>query len=897
MPGQVIVRPNNPNNTHHISWSALGRTYGIKLERGAKSVVEAPVSPSNIERGGGVKRYGDFDPSFAHIEMRTWEGGRGGEFLSDDPTKYFDGYGWSLTPGMWYQAPQWWWGEFRRESTEKVETSGVSSDNASDVYMPGSHGSSAQFSMLWHSMATTIHIARSFLQQGSSYTMSNVQTWIRRIGTPPTDLRIRIVSSDDGGVGPALESTNTFTVLTAASVEELESFVWTAALTTALAQTTAVGGSSARNWWVEVYTATAGTDANHWEIGYNSSGLTASSVAIGVGTTAGWASDSTLNFYFRVVPAGLDRKWHFFTMNRSLYAIEEKADGTSDTRLFINGDRGIQSSADADAGTTAVLNDSSKAWIDNQWIGARIGFIGGPGDGESALITDNGSTSITANHPTAPTSLTEYYIYDTLIWTEISSAVVSSIGSNPVRDVTVGNGIAYFAFGNVDSTFIGSLTWLTSLHASDKQSTYFADVIDFFSDPTIGPQIVRAISSLGQVTAADVQGFTTVLTFSTVVANTGGTEYPFTNLEDYNNQMYAFKEDSIWTIRGNRAEKLNIGLEAFPSSFNGQTVAAQNLFLFFPWSHSVERLKGGVIDDIGLWRGSGLTPGHQGPVASLVPYIAWTLGGVDAGSTGVSGAYAWNGRGWHEFFRANPEHRLQSMYMQNNPGTNPRLWMSVGGEIVCQRWPNNTLNPRNDGNIHYQHEAVFQTGIIDMNAVQIPKLFSKVFTITRNLASTQARIYIEYQLDDDINSTNWLPIGNTRRSPIDSLTIRRGNKHSIRLRYRGLTENSTIHTELHATVLKAVGRTPVRRQWTVRAITGDFQVDRQGLDDSDPDDFYMWLQDVAVSAEPILQRAEWEAMDDIYVFAEHPILNRLYTTPDGQWGGNLQLTVREIEDD
>ena len=106
----VNVRPGSPGNTHDLSLSGLGRTWGLKLERGAKSIVEAPVQPSNVEKAGGVKRYGDFDPAFAHIEMRTWDGGRGSEFLSDDPTMYFDGYGWTLTPGVWHQVPQWWFG-------------------------------------------------------------------------------------------------------------------------------------------------------------------------------------------------------------------------------------------------------------------------------------------------------------------------------------------------------------------------------------------------------------------------------------------------------------------------------------------------------------------------------------------------------------------------------------------------------------------------------------------------------------------------------------------------------------------------------------------------------------------------------------------------------------------
>ena len=102
---------------------------------------------------------------------------------------------------------------------------------------------------------------------------------------------------------------------------------------------------------------------------------------------------------------------------------------------------------------------------------------------------------------------------------------------------------------------------------------------------------------------------------------------------------------------------------------------------------------------------------------------------------------------------------------------------------------------------------------------------------------------------------------------------------------------------MDALVVKGLGRTPVRRQWVLRATAGDFQVDAQGLEDADPDDFYLWLRDMSLATEPLLMRAAWEAMDDTYVFVEPPTLNRLYTTPEGEWGGELMITIREVEDD
>ena len=74
-------------------------------------------------------------------------------------------------------------------------------------------------------------------------------------------------------------------------------------------------------------------------------------------------------------------------------------------------------------------------------------------------------------------------------------------------------------------------------------------------------------------------------------------------------------------------------------------------------------------------------------------------------------------------------------------------------------------------------------------------------------------------------------------------------------------------------------------------------MDQQGLDDADPDDFYMWLQDLAASATPVLMRSAWRAMDDLYCYVEQPTLNRLYTTPSGEWGGQLSIVIRELEED
>jgi len=876
----VYVRPESPGATHHISLQGGGRIWGIKLRRGARSIVESPITPSNIEKGGGGgKKFGDFDPSFAHIEMRDWSGGRGNEFFTNDPTQYYDGYGWTMTPGVWHQAPQWSFGEMTT----------LTGDNL----MPGATRFRVGRSMQWQSLASTRHYARSFTQSSGAYNIKRVQTWIRRFGVPPAPLSVIVTTN--ANTTAATSGTTNRVQLESTDTDELESFVWTATLSSVVAQ----DGSTSKAVWVHLFTTVAGGEANHWELGYNTSAATGSSAVVGDGTTANWTA-STVHFYFRTAPAKLakrGRRWKLFEMERATYAVSIDADGSS-SLIYINGGRGQHSSAVT--GTTDAFHVNTISSEATYLIGGTAAIIRGTGAGLESVIStvtassgSGGGVKLGVSWDIAPSTDSEIVIYDVDHWEPV--AATSAIGDGTVKSVTVGGDVAYFAFGA--STFIGTFYWNSSIHANSKNTTVLADYIHHYHDNVAGAQIFIALSSDGDLRRGKTPTTKgSSIQFSTQKIPAGSSDYPFTNLADYGGSLYASKEDSLWSIRNDKVEKVNVGFGAFASSNNGRSLFAQNLLLHFSWSHSLERLYQGTVDDIGPWRGAGLKPGHQGPISGSVPVIAWSFHGIDAGTTGQSAAMAYDGKkGWHEFHRAySTGYRIQDIFFQNNPGGRPRVWMSEGGELISMQFPINTLNPRSDKEIHYQHESVIETATIDMGATQLKKLFYEIDAHTKNLASSVARIYTEYQLDDRIGSSNWLAIGQFYRSPQDQLFIRRGNKHAIRLRFRALTQNSTIPAELHAATLKAVGRTPVKRLWNLEAKAGDFQVDSQGLKDSDPDEFYAWLRESAENNQPLKMRSVWSAMDNIDVFAEHPVLNRTFTTPEGEWGGTLRMAIREI---
>lgn len=869
----VKVRPNDPNATHKISLNDGMEEWGIEIAGGVQGVQESPNSPSNIRVTGGGSKYGDFDPSHSHLEQRTWEGGRAAKEYWQHETQFFDSMAmWTLTPETMHAAPQWSFGEGYQ---------------VAHSLLPGAARYDVGRDVKWQNILSSTFYVKSFTANAASTCrMTNVQAWVRRVGTPEHQLTVAVYSSATDKPGTLLGSAT----LGATTIEEGVSQLYDFTMTSAAGED--LGQSTAAVYWVAIRSSAPGTNQNHWEFGYSSSdipscSLPSTSMQSADGTTY---STCAIHTYFRVSSAAPDTKWTFFTLDGALYAADRKPSSTQSI-VCINGDRG-----EATAGTTASLTHTGKTWSTGLWAnsGAWVKITRGTGAGQKAQITANTSEVLTAKFDVAPGTDSEYVIYGTNEWTALSSAGLSSAtGDNAIVDIAVANNQAFFAVGA--TTNIGVMRWNSSVHeydASTNASSNGADFLHLFYDPVDGAQLWRGISSNVTVSRSTVPAFGSTAAWTTGVV-IGDQNYPLTELADYNDQLYAFKEDSLWTVKNDRAAKLNVGLEAMPSSNNGACWVAQNFYLYFPWSHSVERLYSGTLDDIGPWKGEGLPDNRRGVVASLIPVIGWFFAGIDA-STGISSVLAYNNMGWHELFRAwKSGKRVQSIYWQPCPGTNPRLWISVGGDLVCMKFPKDTLNPLRDSTLPFQHEAHLITGTFDMGVSQLPKLFHEVFVMSRNLG-TGKEIYVDYQLDDEIGGSSWIALGRILYSPSQSLLINEGDKFKIRLRFRILSNTATSPPVIDATILKGVARTPAKRQWVLRAKSGTYQVTTQGLPDHSPDDFYLWLQDAATTTKPIHMRSIWKSMDDIWVYVEPPVINREYAVTDGAWGGTFSLVLREI---
>jgi len=841
----VKVYPGATNATHEISLSDGFEKWGLKLDNGPRGVQEIPQTPSTLQINNQGKKFGDYDPSMSHIQQRTWHGGRAQEDFVDDETKFFDSMNlWSMTPDRLLPGPQWSFATNIRVIEENL---------------PGS--------VLWKELRGAQRYIATTFTAAANLTADKAYMWVRRIGSPGT-LTFELRSNSAGDPGSVLQTVTKTTTDITDVVSLWQVFDWSS--TESLTASTV--------YWVVIYGASGDNAANHWEVGVQDS------VSAGVDVSSAGVSWATANYklYYRVVDADVNRKWHFFILEGGLYTVDQKASGAASV-LFINGDRGT-----ATSGASTTLADTNKTWGTTRFVGARVKIVSGVGSGQNRTIVSHTTDTLTvAAWDITPTTASKYVIYDTDYWTSVGSTGLGVVTGKPA----IGSNVAYFPQGTVTTR---RMRVNASSHDFADDATDDSDLLYTFYDAVDGAQIWRAVNGTTMsVARSAVKAWGTNLTFGTAIT-VGNINSKITGLLDYNGQLWVFKEDSVWTISNDRAARVNVGLEAMPDDNNGIAPIAHNLFLYFPWSHSVERFYSGTLDDVGPWRGAGLPSARTGPVSSMEPAIAWIFGGVNGGSANTSSVLCYDQRGLHELFRAwEAGQKVQSIKWQPQDDTRPKLWVSVGGDLVRMKFPLNALNPLRDSSFPYQHEAVLITSAIDMGAARLPKFIKEITLITENFASgTECRI--EYQIDENVGTSNWVSAGQVNHSPSEALAVNVGGITRIRFRLRLLTKTVTLPPVVIASIVEGFARTPVKYQYNLKVKVADLQRNRIGGTDKDPDKFTFWLKKASREAKRIRMRSIWEQMDDKFVVVEPPTILRQFTNAIlNWWGGTMLVSVRE----
>ena len=288
----------------------------LRFDEGVKSVDEFSQTASNLILSQGGGRYKRGDPTFSEFEQETWEGGYGGEFYYDDPTKFRDSSGINTRfPKKAFLHSLW-----------KI-SDGLG--RTQDKHMPGS--------MTWVSLTGSY---RAIAVQPADATYGYGSLFIRKRGNPGTltcEIRANSSSLPNGAVAQTVTKARTDL---ADILDYFIDFDWT-------------GTQAFSSHWIVIYGASTDNDDNHWELAVDNDST--GGYYIDDPSDTAWLTGS-FKPYYRVSDADTAVKWHMFIMDGTdMYALSQPASGNSVMKKW------DETNDDWDAVTIAVNAFSGQA--------------------------------------------------------------------------------------------------------------------------------------------------------------------------------------------------------------------------------------------------------------------------------------------------------------------------------------------------------------------------------------------------------------------------------------------------------------------------------------------------------------------------------------------------------
>lgn len=861
---RIIVSPDQARNTHHISLSDGQKTLGFiatdgKGNAAPYSITRAPVNRTALKTTSGSQTYSDFEPPWSPVAQEDWSGGCGILDFDDNVTRFWDANSVNTTfANKVFLGPQ---------ETYTTGTRNQINNLPDDLdWLAIKTGSRAYVAALFTANA--------------NFNAANIYIYVRKYGTPAANLTVELCSSA-GGVPSTVLQTAT---ITTANINDTDARFYKAPIT-------AQALNSGTLYWVKVYSS-GGTDQDHWKIGIKASAGTAKESADG--TT--WAA-SSIDLYYRVTDADTTKYPLLFRYLYSEYMILNGASGAP--ALYINGDRGV---ADANTGALTTLVDATKAWTNDEWIGAIAYVFKGTGSSERQpwrTITGNNGTTMTVDSAwlIAHDTTTEYVIINSNKWTEINGHGLTA----PVTDICIINNYCYFCQG--DSVAI--MRWRAYNNAGTFTNQFAADSTNkaMFLEPT---RESDSVLYLWRANNSDASGDISVSRAASPTSWADlsfGTAIPLrdqlgkiTQLQEYDQKCWVMREGSVFAAAGTKVDEINLReIHTMAESTNGAAVTVQNVYLFFNLGAGVERYYSSAMDDVGPNRDDGLPTLKQGVVSCLLAYPGRYMAAIDGGATGYSSVMMNNGTGWHNLYVAPAiGERIYSIDYQPIYGSAPdRLWICVGNDVVWIPFPSLTVDPTKDSNYRFKHYGNITSGWIYVGMVDAFKFFKSLKLFAENLSSEAQYVEADYQIDDN---NEWIPLATGfDTSPVQEVDLKANfGVMGKRLRFRlhlHTTDNAKTPL-IKTTVIENISQVAIKYSYGLIYRVADKDTNLLGEPtETTAEEFQNTVDDWAANLTPLHMHGWRKRFNDKAVFIDPTQSSPIHENSEGYIE---KLTIVEI---
>lgn len=864
---RVIVSPSEIKRTHHISLSDGKTTLGFIATDGRGnaapySITRAPINRTAMKTTSGSQTYSDFEPPWSPVAQEDWSGGSGSLDFDDNITRFWDSAGVNTSfANKMFLGPQ-------------------------ETYTTGTRNqvNNLPDDLTWLEIKTgSKNYLAAIFTANANYNAANIYLYVRRYGTPASDLTVELCSSSGGEPDTVLQTAT----ITTSDITDTIALFYKAAIT-------AQALSSGTLYWVKVYSAN-GTSQDHWKVGVKNAG--GNSKESSDGTT--WSA-SGVDLYYRVTDANSTKYPVLFRYLYSEYMILNGDSGAP--ALYINGDRGV---ADANTGVLSTLVDGTKSWTNDEWIGAIVYIFKGKGASERQpwrTITDNDGTTLTVNsawkieHDTT----TEYVIINSDKWTEIASGTHGL--TSPVTDVCIVNNYCYLCQGDD----VAIRRW----RAYNNSGTFTNQFVDDGTNKAMFLEPVRESDSVLYLWRANNKDASGDISVSRAASPASWADLSFgsalplrdqlgkiTQLQEYDQKAWVMREGSVFAAASTKVDEINLReIRTILESTNGAAVTVQNVYLFFNLGAGIERYYSSALDDVGPNRDDGLPSNRQGVISALLAYPGRYIAAIDAGASGYSSVMINNGTGWHTLYVAPAVgERILSMDYQPIQGvTLDRLWVHVGNDIIWLPFPSLTLDPTKDSNYRFTHYGVFVSGWMYVGMVDAFKFFKSLKLFAEDLESEEQFVEAEYQIDSDTDE--WIPLATPfDTSPVQEIDLKETfGVEGKRLRFRlHLHTNDNSKTPLiKTTVVENISQVAVKYSYGFIYRVADFDYNLLGERvELTAEEFQQQVDEWAANLTPLYMRGWRKRFDEKTVFIDPTQSNPIYENSEGYIE---KLTIVEI---
>jgi hypothetical protein len=427
----VVCDPDQTNPTHHIKLSdGSGNILGFILRSGTRT------DPRAINRR--PRQNGQYSP----FTQSDWGGGRGIKDANADRSRYADAKR-AVTRhnGTVMIGPQETYSTGYRQA---------------EAYMPGN--------LTWQSLLDTNRYIITRTTASGTGNRSALYFWIRRRGTPTSALTVKLMSESGGTPDADIKTVTKTTSDITDTVSQLVEFTFSSV----------AGVTNTTNYWLKIYTSTADTATDYWQVGTDAARGQALTQASTLGVSF---LNTSYDLYYRMVDDTDQLGALFFYYKSQLYFVTRPS-GAAAPKLFINGDRGVATGTHS----TTTLQDTTKTWTVNEWANSICLVTSGTNSEWQAsyrIISSNTSNTLTfaVAYPKAAVSAdTTYVILGSNKWTEIASHGLTVL---PTSVVSSGD-VCYFAQGDKVKMrrmreYLNNVTYTREFAEENNYAKYLVD--------------------------------------------------------------------------------------------------------------------------------------------------------------------------------------------------------------------------------------------------------------------------------------------------------------------------------------------------------------------------------------------------------------------------------------